>query len=83
MRIQNHLRKMGLARDALMALRRSSVSRSTSAPLFDCGPLDGRASDEALPGRGRNRLRAIIRSLPRCDWCARARRQRSGTMTLS
>ncbi|HZI80988.1 MAG TPA: patatin-like phospholipase family protein [Vicinamibacterales bacterium] len=66
MRIQNHLRKMGLARDALMAIRTDlQVALDVPAPDFDPGALDQSASDEALPTEDAvNRLRAIIRSLP-------------------
>jgi len=66
MRIQNHLRKMGLARDALMALRAEmGVTLDVAEPLFDQTELDRNASDEALPTDDAvKRLRAIIRSLP-------------------
>jgi hypothetical protein len=66
MRIQNHLRKMGLARDALLALRSElSVAIDVAEPLFDAGEMDFDASDEALPTEDAvKRLRAIIRSLP-------------------
>jgi hypothetical protein len=66
MRIQNHLRKMGLARDALLALRDDlGVVIKVTEPLFDQGKLDRNASDEALPTEESvKRLRAIIRSLP-------------------
>ena len=66
MRIQNHLRKMGLARDALIALGKDlKVALDVPAPLFDAGKLDQSASDEALPTDDAvTRLRAIIRSLP-------------------
>jgi len=66
MRIQNHLRKMGLARDALMALRAGmGVAIDVAEPLFDQNELDRNASDEALPtDEAIKRLRAIIRSLP-------------------
>jgi len=66
MRIQNHLRKMGLARDALMALRAGmGVTLDVAEPLFDENELDRNASDEALPtDEAIKRLRAIIRSLP-------------------
>jgi hypothetical protein len=67
MRIQNHLRKMGLARDALLSLRRTlGVELLVSDPRFDPRVADGKASDEALPTpRAVAQLRAIIRSLPR------------------
>ena len=70
MRIQNHLRKMGLARDALMALRdgRSASSSTCGDPLFD-------ATRCRRHGLGRSACRRprtpsagcarIIRSLPR------------------
>jgi hypothetical protein len=66
MRIQNHVRKMGLARDALMALRAElAVPIDVAEPLFDEEQLDQDASDEALPTEDAvKRLRAIIRSLP-------------------
>jgi len=66
MRIQNHLRKMGLARDALLALRSGmGVTVDVAEPLFDQNELDRNASDEALPtDEAIKRLRAIIRSLP-------------------
>jgi predicted acylesterase/phospholipase RssA len=66
MRIQNHLRKMGLARDALLALRRDlGVAIDVAAPRFNVKELDQNASDEALPTDDAvKRLRAIIRSLP-------------------
>ncbi|HEV8397252.1 MAG TPA: patatin-like phospholipase family protein [Vicinamibacterales bacterium] len=66
MRIQNHLRKMGLARDALLALRSAfGVAIEVAEPLFDQKELKGNASDEALPTEDAvKRLRAIIRSLP-------------------
>ena len=67
MRVQNHLRKMGLARDALMSLRQTlGVELLVGDPLFDPAVRDGTASDEALPSAdGLARLRGIIRSLPR------------------
>ena len=66
MRIQNHLRKMGLARDALLALRRDlGVAIDVAAPQFNVEELDQNSSDEALPTDDAvKRLRAIIRSLP-------------------
>ena len=66
MRIQNHVRKMGLARDALIALRRElAVPIDVTEPLFDEEQLEQNASDEALPTEDAvKRLRAIIRSLP-------------------
>jgi hypothetical protein len=66
MRIQNHLRKKGLARDALLALRRDlGVAIDVAAPRFNVKELDQNASDEALPTDDAvKRLRAIIRSLP-------------------
>ena len=66
MRIQNHLRKMGVARDALVSLRRTlGVELLVGDPLFDPAVADGSASDEALPSAdGLARLRGIIRSLP-------------------
>jgi hypothetical protein len=67
MRIQNHLRKMGLARDALVSLRRTlGVELVVADPLFDSSVADGKASDEALPSPAAlARLRGIVRSLPR------------------
>jgi hypothetical protein len=66
MRIQNHVRKMGLARDALIALRQElAVPIDVAEPLFDEEQLEQNASDEALPTEDAvKRLRAIIRSLP-------------------
>ena len=67
MRIQNHLRKMGLARDALMALRARAGGRRSTWPSRSSttSELDRNASDEALPTEDAvKRLRAIIRSLP-------------------
>ena len=67
MRIQNHLRKMGLARDALIALRAKlgGVAIEVVEPLFDQTEVARNASDEALPTDDAiKRLRAIIRSLP-------------------
>ena len=66
-RIQNHLRKMGLARDALMALRSAVgvVAIEVAEPLFDEKELSRNASDEALPtDDAARRLRSIVRSLP-------------------
>ena len=65
MRIQNHLRKMGLARDALVELRRTlNADIDVSEPLFARAALDQTASDEALPtDDAAKRLRTIIRSL--------------------
>ena len=66
MRVQNHLRKMGVARDALKALREDlRVGIEVAAPEFDAEELDQSASDEALPTEDAfKRLRGIIRSLP-------------------
>jgi hypothetical protein len=66
MRIQNHLRKMGLARDALLSMRRTlGAELLVSDPRFDTRVAEGKASDEALPSaRAVAQLRAIIRSLP-------------------
>jgi hypothetical protein len=67
MRIQNHLRKMGLAREALKALRSNLHVKALDVvePLFDENQLSRDASDEALPTDDAvKRLRAIIRSLP-------------------
>ena len=67
MRVQNHLRKMGLARDALVSLQRTlGVELLVGDPSFDLAAADGKASDEALPSAdGLVRLRGIVRSLPR------------------
>jgi hypothetical protein len=67
MRVQNHLRKMGLARDALLSLRRTfGVEVAVADVLFDPTVADGTASDEALPtAAALAQLRGIIRSLPR------------------
>jgi hypothetical protein len=66
MRIQNHLRKMGLGRDALIELRRT-LAADIDVPnaKFDGEQMNQNASDEALPTEaGVKRLRSIIRSLP-------------------
>jgi len=67
MRVQNHLRKMGLARDALLSLRRTfGVEVAVADVLFDPTVADGTPSDEALPtAAALAQLRGIIRSLPR------------------
>ena len=66
MRIQNHLRKAGLARDALMALgKKAGLTIEVADPAFNVTMLEQNASDEALPTEDAvRRLRAIIRSLP-------------------
>jgi hypothetical protein len=65
MRIQNHLRKMGVARESLLALKRTH-ELVVGEPEFDSTLADGKASDEALPiGDAVRRLRTIVRSLPR------------------
>ena len=66
MRIQNHLRKMGLARDALVSLRRTfGVELVVADAQFDATVAEGNASDEALPlPDALARLRGIVRTLP-------------------
>ena len=65
-RIQNHLRKMGIAREALLAVQKT-YELSVQEPKFEAkGVADGKASDEGLPSEdARRRLDAIVRSLPR------------------
>ena len=65
-RIQNHLRKMGIAREALLAVKKT-YELSVQEPKFEAkGVADGKASDEGLPSEdARRRLDAIVRSLPR------------------
>ena len=66
MRIQNHLRKMGLAREALRALRETHDAEiEMGEAKFDATVADGKASDEGLPSvAGLQQLRTIVRSLP-------------------
>jgi hypothetical protein len=70
MRIQNHLRKMGLAREALKSLRRNLRAAPGVEMMIATAPVDPRkrlfnSLDEALPtGDGVKQLRAILRSLP-------------------
>jgi hypothetical protein len=66
MRIQNHLRKMGLAREALLALRRAlGVDVYVADAAIDTTVADGKASDEGLPSDDAlKQLRRIVRSLP-------------------
>ena len=67
MRIQNHLRKMGLARDALKALQRAEVvDIEVVQPNFDERVADGRLSDEGLPLPESVRyIERLVRSIPR------------------
>ena len=69
LRIQNHLRKMGLAREALKALQRDTGVRIVpSATPFDERAADGSASDEGLPLAGAvQALQRLTRSLPEGD----------------
>jgi hypothetical protein len=70
MRIQNHLRKMGLARDALKVLRNNlrenpGVELEVPAPTVKKSRRQFNSLDEALPTDDAvKQLRAIIRSLP-------------------
>jgi len=65
MRIQNHLRKMGVARESLLALKRTH-ELTVDQPPFDLAVANGKLSDEGLPiGDAIRRLRGIVRSLPR------------------
>ncbi|HEY6508581.1 MAG TPA: patatin-like phospholipase family protein [Vicinamibacterales bacterium] len=67
MRIQNHLRKMGLAREALKALQDTeSMEIEIVRPDFDKSVADGLLSDEGLPLPNSVRyLERLVRSLPR------------------
>ena len=67
MRIQNHLRKMGLARDSLKALQRAElVDIEVVQPNFDERVADGRLSDEGLPLPESVRyIERLVRSLPK------------------
>lgn len=67
MRIQHHMRKMGLARAALVQLLRwSGANLVVAEPMFDSSVVDGGPSDEGLPlPNSVARLRGIVRSLPR------------------
>ncbi len=67
LRIQNHLRKMGLAREALKGLQaREGMPIAVVPPEWDEGAIDGRLSDEGLPLPAAVRyLERLVRSLPR------------------
>ena len=67
MRIQNHLRKMGLARDSLKALQHAElVDIEVVQPNFDASVADGRLSDEGLPLPEAVRyIEQLVRSIPR------------------
>ena len=67
MRIQNHLRKMGLARDSLKALQRAElVDIEVVQPNFDERVADGRLSDEGLPLPESVRyIERLVRSIPK------------------
>jgi hypothetical protein len=67
MRIQNHLRKMGLARDSLEALQRAELlDIEVAQPDFDEGVADGRLSDEGLPLPEAVRyIERLVRSIPK------------------
>jgi hypothetical protein len=66
LRIQNHLRKMGIAREALKSLQREIGVRVVVAhPQFDASVADGKLSDEGLPlGDWVQALQRLARSLP-------------------
>ncbi len=67
MRIQDHLRKMGLARESLKALRDTElVDIDVVQPNFDEKVADGRLSDEGLPLPESVRyIERLVRSIPR------------------
>jgi predicted acylesterase/phospholipase RssA len=66
MRIQNHLRKMGLARESLKALQEMElVDIEVVQPNFDVRVADGRLSDEGLPLPEAVRyIERLVRSIP-------------------
>jgi hypothetical protein len=67
LRIQNHLRKMGLAREALKGLqRRDKMPIRVVPPDWDTRAADGSLSDEGLPRPEAVRyLERLVRSLPK------------------
>jgi predicted acylesterase/phospholipase RssA len=67
MRIQNHLRKMGLARDSLKALQHAELADiEVVQPNFDPSVADGRLSDEGLPLPEAVRyIEQLVRSIPK------------------
>jgi hypothetical protein len=67
LRIQNHLRKMGLARETLKGLQtREGLPIAVVPPEWDAAMADGRLSDEGLPLPDAVRyLERLVQSLPR------------------
>jgi hypothetical protein len=67
LRIQNHVRKMGLAREALKGLQaREGMPIAVVAPDWDPGAADGRLSDEGLPLPDAVRyVERLVQSLPK------------------
>ena len=84
MRVQNHLRKMGLARDALMSLRRTlGVELLVGDPSFDPARRrrHGLGRSAALGRRARASARASSVRSRACDGAPPGTVGRSGTMT--
>jgi len=67
LRIQNHMRKMGLAREALKGFQaREKTPIVVVAPDWDPRTADGRLSDEGLPlPESARYLERIVQSLPK------------------